>query len=58
MTIEYLKQVAEITSRTNTLKASEIAEIQISASVLEFVNQSGGIEQLKRKVMEFLEVNK
>ena len=58
MNIEYLKQVAEVTSKKNKLSANEIAEIQISASVLEFVNKSGGIEQLQNKVMKFLRTNK
>ena len=54
----YIKQVAEITNKSKTMSANEKLDIQMCASVLDFINDVGSIEQLKEKIDNFLKAKK
>jgi ribosomal protein L28 len=54
MSHELLKQVAEITNKKTTkLSATEVLELQICASVLDFIDDVGSVEELRAKVNSF-----
>ena len=58
MAHELLKQVAEITNKKTTkLSAAEVFELQAYACILDFIEDVGSIEELKKKVNDFL-INK
>ena len=55
MAHELLKQVAEITNKKTTkLSAAEVFELQAYACILDFIEDVGSIEELKKKVNDFL----
>jgi hypothetical protein len=55
MAHDYLKQVAEITNKKTTkLSATEVFELQAYACILDFIDDVGSIEELKKKVNDFL----
>jgi hypothetical protein len=59
MSHELLKQVAEITNKKTTkLSATEVLELQICASVLDFIDDVGSVEELRAKVNSFLKGKK
>lgn len=59
MNNELLKQVAETTNKKTTkLSAIEVLELQICASVLDFIDDVGSVEELRKKVNNFLKGKK
>jgi hypothetical protein len=55
MAHELLKQVAEITNKKTTkLSATEVFELQAYACILDFIDDVGSIEELKKKVNDFI----
>lgn len=55
MAHEFLKQVAEITNKKTTkLSATEVFEMQAYACILDFIEDVGSIEELKKKVNDFI----
>ncbi len=59
MSHELLKQVAAITNKKTTkLSAIEVFELQICASVLDFIDDVGSVEELRTKVNTFLKGKK
>ena len=57
--MEWLEKVANKTNKkTIKLSAAEIFELQICASVLDFINNQGNIDDLKRKLEIFLKDTK
>ena len=55
MAHELLKQVAEITNKKTTkLSATEVFELQAYACILDFIEDVGSIEELKKKVNDFI----
>jgi hypothetical protein len=55
MAHELLKKVAEITNKKTTkLSATEVFELQAYACILDFIDDVGSIEELKKKVNDFL----
>jgi len=58
MSHELLKQVAEKTNKKNLkLSATEIFELQVCASVLDFIDDAGNLEAIRQKVDKFLKEN-
>jgi hypothetical protein len=55
MAHDYLKQVAEITNKKTTkMSATEVFELQAYACILDFIDDVGSIEELKKKVNDFI----